>query len=86
MEKITITRKILKIGDSLGILIGCSERTLLDVNAGDIIEVTIKKIKEEKIISLKCRACEHVFDIEENSEQEYECPACENKKFYKVSK
>lgn len=88
MNELKIIRKIMRIGDSIGILIGCMEKGLLNVNAGDIVEVIIKKLpKEEKMITVKCTACEGIFNVtQEDLDEEYECPACENKKFYKVNK
>jgi len=39
---------IKKIGDSIGLIFDREERTIFDLEVGDIIDIEIKKVKEEE--------------------------------------
>lgn len=43
-KKVTITKQVLQVGDSEGIILDKSIKKTLDIKKGDMVEATIKKI------------------------------------------
>jgi hypothetical protein len=57
-------RNIIQVGNTIGITIPKKVLDSLKLSLGDTIDVDINQTMqdEEKIISWRCPACEHIFD------------------------
>ena len=44
-ENVCLRKIVKRVGDSIGFIINKEERIIYDINPGDIIELTIKKVR-----------------------------------------
>jgi len=69
-------KKLLKINNSLAIVVPKTITDYLELKQGSEIECSILAINKEKIIiSYRCKRCEHKFDS--NDDRPY-CSACDS--------
>lgn len=71
-----ITTKIVKNGSSIYILVPKELAPILELEAGNIVSVDIKKIaiqEDSPIKSYRCKVCQYQFDTDS---KDLFCPAC----------
>jgi Zn finger protein HypA/HybF involved in hydrogenase expression len=71
------TAQIVKIGTGHYISIPVQLRNIMNLSAGDLVEIDLSIPEEEKIKSYECLCCLYHFDANFQEEPCY-CPSCGN--------
>ena len=82
---IQIITKIKKVGGSYHVIISNTLFDSLKIDIIDFVKVNIEKYVDENMTEYECRACNHRFCLEEETDEKI-CPACDNESLIVVSK